>query len=119
METKKNTRKSLKTWIVEDLLDDFRTWRGQLIGAIIGYVVSFFFQNELVTQKMGFAGYITHPHTILFEMAFDKVFCDVAVIGWAGVVVGMLLGKSSEKQLVKKGIIKPCGKKQKKDQDAN
>ena len=119
MEAKKNARKFIRVWIVEDVFDGFRTWRGQLIGAIIGYIVSFLFQGELITQKMGFVGYITNPHTILLEMAFDRVFCDVAAIGWAGVVIGMLLGKSSEKQLVKKGIVKPCGGKQKKDQNAN
>ena len=83
-----------------------RCFRGQVIGIFVGYVLSFFFQNELIKQKLGLGGYVSHFVDVLFK-SFDNNMSEVAITAWVCIFLGAIGGHVAELILIKKGIIQP------------
>ena len=109
-------KKSFVEWIKEDIRNDLRMWRGGLSGAVAGYLVSFFFQPELIRAKLGFFGYVSHFFDILFSFG-DRMSAQIAVTAWISVVIGAVIGRLAEKRLIEKGKIKPWTRKNTDGQD--
>ncbi|MBQ4480035.1 MAG: hypothetical protein II943_05300 [Victivallales bacterium] len=57
--------------------------RGLVLGILLGYMASYFFQPAFITQKLGFWGYLSHFYEILFRLGER-----VAMTGWLGVLLG-------------------------------
>jgi len=74
--------------------------RGGLCGVVLGYMVSFLFQNEMIKQKLGFGGYLKHIIDVLFK-SFDGM-SEVAITAWVCMIVGAVAGGFIEKMLVSK-----------------
>lgn len=91
-------------------------FRGQMIGIFVGYIISFFFQNELIKHKLGFGGYISHFIDVLFK-SFGNNMSEVAITAWVCMILGAIGGHVAELSMVKKGIIKPWPRP--KDADEN
>ena len=62
----------------------------ELVGGFIGYCVSFFFQNELIREKIGFSGYVRSIVNILFP-GKSMMPHEVCFIAWGGFFIGALL----------------------------
>ena len=75
--------------------------------------MSFFFQNELIRQKMGLGGYISH----FIDVVFKSNTSQVAITAWVCMILGAIGGHVAELSMVKKGIIKPWPRP--KDADEN
>ena len=84
--------------------------RGEIFGAIIGYLISYLFQNELVRAKLGFVGYIQHIWDVLTAFS-NRGGNEVALTAWICIIVCTILGACIENALVKKGLIEPWPKK--------
>lgn len=110
MENTQPKKKGLVEWIRNDIRKDFeklRYWRGGLIGGVAGYIVSFFFQDPFIREKMGLGNYLLYFFDVLFKMLFEgRGFIETALIAWAGVIVGASIGGFVEKKLVEKGVVK-------------
>lgn len=104
--------KSIKEWIIEDIRKDLRLWRGTLIGLAAGYMISFFFQPEIVRVKLGLFGYISEFFDILFSFD-DKMSARIAATAWLSMCIGGSIGAVIEKRLIEKGKIKAWSRKTK------
>ena len=108
------TKKSLIEWIKEDICKDLRMWRGGLSGAAAGYLISYFFQPELLRAKMGFFGYVSHFIDILFSFG-DRMSAQVAFTAWISIIIGAAIGRVAEKKLIEKGKIQEWKRKSPKE----
>lgn len=61
---------------------------GFLIGAAVGYPLSFFFQNELVRAKLGMGGYLEHFVDVLKTIG-DKQGSE---LGWTALITMLVCG---------------------------
>ncbi|MGN0846680.1 MAG: hypothetical protein ACI4RA_04765 [Kiritimatiellia bacterium] len=109
-ETRIKQKKSFMEWLVEDFRNDLRSWRGCVFGAVAGYVVSYFFQDEFVRAFVGFFDYMGHFCDILFTFE-DRGFAITAFKAWISIAIGMAIGGSIEKKLIEKGRIKAWSRK--------
>lgn len=103
-------KKSLKEWIIEDIRNDLRMWRGGLSGAVVGYLTSYFFQDEIIRAKLGFWGYLVHFLDILFSFE-NRFSAQIAATAWFSIAIGITLGVLVEKKLIDRGKIKPWTRK--------
>lgn len=80
--------------------------RGELIGVILGYFVSYFLQSEIVRAKLGLGGYFQHIWDVLTAFG-ERGGNEVALTAWITMFVGALVGGLVETILVKKGLVDP------------
>lgn len=97
-------KKSIKEWLIKDLYDDFRTWRGLLIGSIVGYIASYYSQSDMLTSKVSLGRYLMYFYDVLFRLFFDpdKASIEIGLTAWTGVIIGGLVGILIEKRIHKK-----------------
>ena len=79
--------------------------RGLFVGMAVGYVISFFFQNELITVFCGFFKYIIHFYDIL--TCFGSNASDIGFTAWFCMIIGGVIGTYVEEVLIVIGKIKP------------
>lgn len=105
--------KSIKEWIIEDILNDFRAWggawRGVVIGFAFGYLISYVFQPAFIIRA-GFGDYIGEVFDTLFSFE-DQMSAEIAVTAWISMFVMATIGGYCEMLLVKKGKIKAWKRK--------
>lgn len=64
--------------------------KGLLVGALVGYPLSYFFQPSALRAKISMGTYISH----IGEVFGDKDLSSTAVLVWvASIVVGALVGR--------------------------
>lgn len=79
-------------------------YKGMINGAIVGYVFSFFQQNDFVQMKLGFGGYLTHFFHVIFS------FNSIGFTAWIGMAIGSFAGQFIQMKLAEAGkIAEPKG----------
>lgn len=58
------------------------------VGAFLGYMMSYFFQDALIRNKLNLAGYLEHFFDI---MTPQRNMQSVAVTAWIGIIVGAVV----------------------------
>lgn len=76
-------------------------WIGQLLGAVVGYCISFFFQHELIRMKLGFGGYLTHFFDVINPSGNGP--SQIWLTAWFFLIVGSVGGGISQMKMVEKG----------------
>ena len=84
-------KKSVWEWIVQDIHDEFCNWRGGLLGAIVGYIVSGIIEFETFDFEILFY-YITHFYRFIFEAPLKE-----AALIWSCILMGLAIGMICEK----------------------
>lgn len=79
--------------------------RGLFAGMVVGYVISYFFQNELVKVFCSFPRYIIHFYDTL--TCFANNASDIGFTAWFCMIIGGVIGSYVEEALIVIGKIKP------------
>lgn len=76
---------------------------GGIIGLFAGYLVSFFFQNEIIRMKLGFGGYLVHFFDVIIPTKENEL--SIALTAWICMAICSYIGQFVQLKLAEAGKI--------------
>ena len=73
-----------------------------ILGAFVGYALSYMFQSEFIRQKLSLSGYIEHALDILFPGSSSQLPSDVTITAWVCVAIVSIIFSIAFNQVWKK-----------------
>ena len=76
---------------------------GGIIGFFAGYLVSFFFQHEIIRVKLGFGGYLVHFFDVIIPTNENEF--SIAITAWICMAICSYIGQFVQLKLAEAGKI--------------